>query len=88
MITIYGTTNCLYCVKAKKLCQDLNLDYLYIPVDTSYEDNKYAKEFKERFPEAKTVPQILWDNKHIGGYTELVAEIENLNLGNYGQGAF
>jgi glutaredoxin len=63
----------------------MDLSFVYIPVD---QDQKYIKEFKERFPEAKTVPQILWDNRHVGGYTELVTEIENLNLGNYGQGAF
>jgi glutaredoxin len=29
------------------------------------------EEFKEMFPEARTVPQIVVDGKHIGGYTEL-----------------
>lgn len=85
MVTIYGTTNCTYCQRAKQLCNEMGLSFVYKPVD---DDNEYRREFKELFPEAKTVPQILWDGKHIGGYTDLVEEIENLNLGNYGQGAF
>jgi hypothetical protein len=46
------------------------------------------EEFTTKFPNAKTVPQITWDDKPIGGYTELLVQIENLSLGNYGEGAF
>jgi glutaredoxin len=34
--------------------------------------------------EAKTVPQIFWYGKYIGGYNELALEIENTR--NYGDG--
>lgn len=87
MIKIYGTKNCAYCHKAKQLCREMKLNFVYTPIDES-SFPEYFDEFKELFPEAKTVPQILWDGKHIGGYTELVNEIENLNIGNYGQGEF
>ena len=87
MITIYGTQNCTYCQKAKWICRQYKLGFVYIPLDQeSFPEHR--EEFKKLFPDAKTVPQILWDGKHIGGYTELVTEIENLGLGNYGQGAF
>ena len=29
------------------------------------------KEFFKKFPDTKTVPQIIIDNKHIGGYNDL-----------------
>ena len=87
MIKIYGTANCGYCQKAKQLCREMKLGFVYIPLDQdSFPEHR--EEFKQLFPEAKTVPQILWDEKHIGGYNELVTEIENLNIGNYGQGEF
>lgn len=84
MVTIYGTANCIYCQKAKQLCEELNLSFVYKPL----EEEPHRGEFKQLFPDAKTVPQILLNGQHIGGYNELTAEIENLNLGNYGQGAF
>lgn len=86
MIKIYGTSNCGYCVKAKQLCRELKLGFVYVPIDQQQSFPEYWEEFQELFPEAKTVPQIMWDDKYIGGYNELVTEIENLNIGNYGQG--
>ena len=87
MIRIFGTANCVYCQKSKQLCRELKLPFVYTPLD---EDSfpEYRTEFKQLFPEARTVPQIRWDDKYIGGYTELLHEIENLNIGNYGQGEF
>lgn len=85
MITIYGTSNCGYCKKAKQVCEQYQLPFSYYQLDSNKE---LQEQFKQLFPEAKTVPQITWNGKYIGGYTELVAEIENLNLGNFGQGAF
>lgn len=82
-VKIYGTANCSYCQKAKSLCREMKIGFVYVPVD---EAGPLREEFKQLFPDAKTVPQILWDGKHIGGYNELAAEIENLNIGNYGQG--
>jgi glutaredoxin len=85
MITIYGKNNCTYCQKAKQVCREYKLAFSYYPID---EDDEYFTKFIELFPNAKTVPQILWDDRWIGGYYELTVEIENLGLGNYGQGDF
>jgi glutaredoxin len=85
MIKIYGKNNCTYCQKAKDLCRQYKLNFTYYPID---QNDEFFSQFMELFPNAKTVPQIMWDNKPIGGYNELTAEIENLGLGNYGQGDF
>lgn len=85
MITIYGKNNCSYCVRAKQVCEQHHLEYEYFSVDTA---PQLQVEFRKLFPEAKTVPQIMWDGNYVGGYTELTIEIENLGIGNYGQGAF
>lgn len=85
MISIYGKNNCSYCQKAKDICKQYMLEFTYYSID---EQPELFSKFVEMFPEAKTVPQILWHNEPIGGYTELVSQIENLGLGNYGQGEF
>ena len=81
MIVIYGKPDCQYCTKAKSLVEDRGLAYEYI--DISVGDAK--QELLTRKPDAKMVPQIWWHNRHIGGYNELVNEIEN-TIGGYGDG--
>lgn len=83
MITIYGKDNCLWCQEAKKIAKQYDLEYEY----KNTTNEAYRSEMFERYPEAKTVPQIWWNDRHIGGYNEFIREIEN-TLGNYGQGAF
>lgn len=83
MIEIYGKDDCYYCQEAKKVADQYNLKYTF--KNTLHGD--YRAEMFERYPEAKTVPQIWWDGRHIGGYTEFAREIEN-TLGDYGQAPF
>jgi glutaredoxin 3 len=68
MIIIYSKKDCPNCVKAKALAKDYT--EAIIGEDISRED------FMILFPEARTVPQIIIDGKHIGGYTELVEYLE------------
>lgn len=78
MVTIYGTENCVFCKKAIALAESYNLVYEYIDAKSNIED------FKDKFPGAKTVPQIIWNNIHLGGYNEFAEEIEN-TIGGYGE---
>ena len=80
MVIIYGKSNCIYCEKAKKLCIDYKLDYEYRNVAHL----EYLEEFVEKFPGAKTVPQIIWYDKVIGTYENFATEIEN-TIGGYGE---
>ena len=80
MVIIYGKSNCNYCEKAKKLCIDYKLDYEYRNVAQI----EYLEEFVEKFPGAKTVPQIIWYDKVIGTYENFATEIEN-TIGGYGE---
>lgn len=80
MVVIYGKSNCIYCEKAKKLCIDYKLDYEYRNVAQI----EYLEEFVEKFPGAKTVPQIIWYDKVIGTYENFATEIEN-TIGGYGE---
>lgn len=67
MITIYGKPGCSFCTKAKNLCEAKQQDYAYIELGKDIEMDA----FFEKFPTAKTVPQIEGPEGYIGGYGEL-----------------
>ena len=82
MVIIYGKDRCGWCDKAKELCEDYRLDYEYRNVGHEH----YLTELKEKVPDVKTVPQIYWRGKYIGGYYEFASEIQN-TIGGYGENA-
>jgi glutaredoxin len=67
MIIIYGKDNCPYCDMAKSLAtrKGHTVEYKQLGVDFEYKD------LMEKFPTARTFPQIIIDGTSIGGYTEL-----------------
>jgi glutaredoxin 1 len=84
MITIYGTTTCKWCKAAVSLVEARGLQHDYRLID---ENEQFYAELKTLKPDTKTVPQIWWDNRYIGGYTDLTTEIENTS-GGFGDGKF
>ena len=64
-IIIYSKDNCSNCLKVKNKLSKYNPKILLLGKDIT------RKEFFEKFPNIKTVPQIIIDNKHIGGYTDI-----------------
>jgi glutaredoxin len=81
VIVIYGTSNCSYCSKAKELAERMQLKYEY----RDLLDPSVMEELGSQLPSFKTVPQIFWNDRHIGGYSEFALEIEN-TIGGYGDG--
>ena len=68
-ITIYSKDYCPYCKAAKQIFDAKGLSYKEIDV------LKQADKLDEMLKRSKrrTVPQIFFDDKHIGGYTDLIA---------------
>ena len=64
-VEIYSRTNCVYCDKAKIRLQKHNPKIHVLDQDYTRED------FFKKFPNAKTFPQIIINDEHIGGYHEL-----------------
>ena len=64
-VVIYSRDNCGYCNRAKIKLQKYNPNIQMLNQDYTRE------EFFIKFPNAKTFPQIIINNKHIGGYHEL-----------------
>lgn len=67
-VKIYSTGSCPLCQKTKTLLQKWDIPYEEIRIDT---DRGKLAEFARVTDGARTVPQILIDGKHIGGFTEL-----------------
>jgi glutaredoxin 3 len=81
MIIIYGKENCPWCLKAKALVEQYTLRYEYLDIGKNPE---LRTQLFERHPETKTVPQIWWGDRHIGGYEGLATEIQN-TVGGHGE---
>lgn len=64
-VVIYSKENCPNCIKAKALMDK------YSPTIFKMGEDISRDAFFEKFPNAKTVPQIEIDGGHIGGYNEL-----------------
>ena len=64
-VVIYSRNNCGYCDRAKIKLQKYNPKIHMLNIDFTRD------EFFIKFPNAKTFPQIIINNKHIGGYHEL-----------------
>lgn len=67
-VKIYSTGVCPLCQKAKALLQKWNVPFEEVRIDT---DRGRLAEFARVTHGARTVPQILIDDKCIGGFTEL-----------------
>ena len=68
MITVYSKPQCPYCDKAKYLLKSLGLQYEEKVVT---KDLSIDELFKVLGKQVKTIPQIVMDDTHIGGYNEL-----------------
>jgi len=67
-IIIYTTKTCGYCYLAKNLLKKYSLKYKEIDVSNN---NIVINEMIRKSSGIKTVPQIFFNNKHIGGFYEL-----------------
>lgn len=68
-IEMFTKPDCIYCVRAKTLFEQKDLDYVTYDV---LEEEHFA-EMKRRAPEARTVPQIFIVGELVGGFTDLDA---------------
>ena len=62
---IYSRTNCVFCDKAKMRLLKYN------PTIHMLDKDYTRKDFFNKFPNAKTFPQIIINDEHVGGYHEL-----------------
>ena len=81
-ITIYTAAWCGYCQRAKRLLQEKNLAFTEIDVEAT----DGAREEMMARSSRRTVPQIFFGTRHIGGCDDLYAldrsdELDRITLG-------
>ena len=72
-VVIYGKPACPFCDKAKMVCEQRGFDYEYYQMGEDF----HLDFILLKFPHAKTFPQIMVDDTHVGGYTDLVSFIDD-----------
>lgn len=70
MIEIYSGSYCPYCVRAKQLFQQLNIEFSEYDIQ---KDPEKRQEMMLRSSGARSIPQIFIHNQHIGGCDDLYA---------------
>ena len=69
-ITVYSVPMCNFCDAAKRLLSRNNLDFTEIDVSTG---PGIRDEMVKKANGKRTIPQIFFNEEHIGGYQELRA---------------
>ena len=79
-VTVYSKPACQFCDKAKALLTQLKIEYTekVVTKDISLEEL-----FKELGKTVRTIPQIVIDENHIGGYNELTEYFADKGKINY-----
>ena len=67
-ITIYSGPLCNFCEAAKRLLARNNLSYKEIDIST---EDGLREEMIKKANGKRTIPQIFFDDYHVGGYVEL-----------------
>jgi glutaredoxin 3 len=68
-VLMYGTRNCSYCRMAEKLLDKKGVQLKKVMVD----DDRARRDEMIQLTGRISVPQIIIDDKHVGGYQELAA---------------
>ncbi len=68
MIHIYSRENCAFCLKAKNLLNENNIQYQEIIIGKDIDRNEVI----QKFPNRKLLPIVLTNDTMIGGYEDLV----------------
>ena len=76
MIKIYTTNWCPSCVTAKNLLSSLNIEFKEINI----EEENFSRTQLEELTGGHTVPQIVINDKGIGGYDKLLYLHQNNKL--------
>ena len=68
VITMYTGPFCSFCEAAKRLFKRNNLDFKEIDISTK---ENLRDEMIQKANGKRTIPQIFFDDHHVGGYVEL-----------------
>lgn len=67
---IYGISNCSFCLKTKRLLDDMNIAYEYQEIKQE-EKSKFLDDMADKTNNQRTFPLVFHNDKFIGGYTDV-----------------
>ena len=77
-ITVFSIVGCPFCIRAKGKLEGMGLAFLDINLDKF----KGARQLMVEKTGKKTVPQIFFNSKHIGGWSDFNGLVSHLNIYN------
>ena len=66
--TVYSKDGCPYCTKVQQVLQLAELKHIIYKLDTDYT----RQEFYEKFGKGSTFPQVVCDDKKLGGCVDTI----------------
>ena len=71
--TIYGSSRCPWCMKAKSLLSDNNIKHMYYDIDEIYDSCgvNMSQSLARVTKNQRTIPIVFYKGRHIGGYSDL-----------------
>lgn len=77
---IYSKTGCPYCDKVKKVLNSLSETKQYVVTIYELGTHFTREQFYSEFGEGSTFPQVVLDDKHIGGCVDTVNYLMENNM--------
>ena len=74
--TVYSKDGCPYCTKVQQVLQLAELQHVIYKLNRDFT----REEFYAEFGQGSTFPQVIVDDKHIGGCTDTVQYLKEQNL--------
>ena len=74
--TVYSKDGCPYCYKVQQVLQLASLDHVVYKLGEDFTREQFYSEFGD----GSTFPQVIVNDKHIGGCTDTVQYLKKQNL--------
>ena len=74
--TVYSKDGCPYCTKVQQVLELVKLQHVVYKLNIDFT----KEEFYAEFGQGSTFPQVIVDDKHLGGCTDTVQYLKEQNL--------
>lgn len=79
-LTIYSKSGCPYCTQIKQIAEYLRTDKSFFVTVYNLGEDFTRDQFYQEFGEGSTFPQVVLNDKHLGGCTDSLRYLKENNL--------